>query len=62
MKCPHCEYEHGWSGEKLDVVEGEDGDFFELSNKIRARRDSAHGSDSAPVYACPCCRKVFIGD
>lgn len=65
MKCPHCEYEHGWSGEKLDVVEGEDGGFFELSNRIVACRNEVgygDGEETRPVYACPCCRKVFIGD
>lgn len=66
MKCPHCEYEHGWSGEKLDIVEGEHGEFFELSNSIQMERKSGyHGYGSTDkttrdVYGCPACKKLFM--
>lgn len=67
MKCPHCEYEHGWSGEKLDVIYGKNGDFFVLSNDVQAVRPggsvfSCLAEETRTVYACPSCRKVFIGE
>lgn len=64
MKCPHCEYEHGWSAEQLDVIEGKEGHFFQMSNNIVATRPGqcGHYQKTCTVYACPSCRKVFIGD
>lgn len=63
MKCPYCEYEHGWSGEQCKDVKGESGNFYELSNDVRAERDTSyyhHHKEKATVYGCPKCKKVFI--
>ena len=34
MKCNSCGYENGWVPEKLDVVEGEHGEFYRSSTSV----------------------------
>lgn len=64
MKCPHCDYEHGWSGEILELICGERGDFYRLP--IAAVRYSPGYSndchESVELFSCPSCRKTFIGN
>lgn len=61
MKCPHCEYEHGWSGEEMDVSKGKEGEFFQLSNSIQMERSGSYGgTDKRYVYGCPACNKLFM--
>lgn len=65
MKCPHCEYEDGWSGEKLEIIEGEYGKFFFMSNGIQMERQSglfSRNTDKKDVYGCPSCNKLFMVD
>jgi hypothetical protein len=59
MKCPHCDYEAGWSGEILDNVEGKEGDFYK--SPVNLERES-HYTDRVVLYGCPVCKKTFIGD
>lgn len=63
MKCPHCEYEHGWSGEEMDVIEGKEGAFFQLSNSIQMERDeSSWTPETRNLYGCPSCNKLFMSN
>ena len=60
MICPHCKYEHGWSGELLKGVTGDEGDFYKLP--ITLERDGIyHGDERVGLYGCPNCKKTFIG-
>ncbi len=65
MKCPYCDYEHGWSGDKMESVKGAEGDFFNLSNQVQMRRDNeyrGYGDETRSVFGCPSCNKIFMGD
>lgn len=59
MKCPHCNYEHGWSGELGETVNGSEGGFYHLGVEMKRRGDG--GDDTVTLYACPSCKKTFIG-
>lgn len=58
MKCPYCNYEHGWSNEQSNVIEGVKGDFYALPIKLE-KTDSFY-VDRKDLYACPDCLKVFV--
>lgn len=59
MKCPHCGYEHGWSGESLNKIQGKAGEFYILP--VQLERDRSYGGvDRQQLYACPECTKTFI--
>ena len=58
MKCNSCGYENGWVPEKLDVVEGEHGEFYRLP--IEMKRATVYGFETAEVYACPACGNMQI--
>jgi uncharacterized C2H2 Zn-finger protein len=64
MKCPHCDYEDGWVPDKLDIVKGKDGEFFELSNEMTMQRDSksyyGYVNDTRRLIGCPSCNKLFM--
>lgn len=63
MKCPHCEYQYGWNwiNDEYKKSEGDLGDFYSLSNSIQMTRSRAYYPDeTAAVYACPSCGKLFI--
>lgn len=65
MKCPHCDYEHGYTSDYSKEIQGEDGDFFELeSHQVIREEESCQGrsKETRTVYACPSCRKMFIGE
>lgn len=54
---------YGWEWTEKEYVEhkGEAGDFYSLSNSIQMTRSRAYCSDeTANVYACPSCGKLFI--
>ena len=58
MKCNSCGYENGWVPEKLDVVEGEHGEFYQLP--IEMIRNGQYGTQTAEVYPCPVCGNMQI--
>lgn len=65
MKCPNCNYEHGWSGEKLESIKGNKGDFFEMSNDMKMTRSDNSLSwrrhdETRDVFGCPSCGNIFI--
>lgn len=61
MKCPHCDYEHGWSSEKSKRILGKKGEFYAMPVKME-RTYIHYSSDVAYMYGCPNCMKVFIRD
>ncbi|HET8687301.1 MAG TPA: hypothetical protein VFM18_11655 [Methanosarcina sp.] len=63
MICPHCGYKHGhhWNkDDKWERVEGENGEFFELTNAIQAKRGYGYNEQTRDVYGCPSCNKLFM--
>jgi hypothetical protein len=58
MKCPHCEYEHGWSNEKREDVKGEHDGFYVLPVELEQR--TSWDTNRVGLYACPACRKTFV--
>lgn len=58
MKCPHCEYENGWSSEKLEIVEGECGEFYQLP--VDMTRQYFYGEERVKLFACPDRSKTFV--
>lgn len=61
MKCPHCEYQHGfdWNGDEYVDTKGKKGEFFELL--IETMRYASDGeTERMTAYACPSCGKLFI--
>lgn len=66
MKCPNCGYEHGYTSDYSKKIQGDDGDFFELESHQVTRQDEGsyyrNSKETRTVYACPSCRKMFIGE
>ena len=64
MECPHCGYKDGWDGDSMEVVKGEDGDFFRATNQIEMQRHVARvwRTETRTLLGCPACNKVFMGD
>lgn len=64
MKCPYCNYQDGWDDDKMEVVKGEEGSFYHLSNNIQMIRPNANwGPDEKmTLIGCPACNKVFMED
>ncbi len=67
MKCPKCEYHHGWdwvyanddiSGNYVET-DGGDGDFYDLAIDV-SRQRLYHEDERKKVYACPSCGCLFI--
>lgn len=60
MKCPHCEYEHGYNSETSGKIIGEEGDFFK--SPVTVQRDSSYynSKEERSLYVCPSCNKTFI--
>lgn len=58
--CPHCGYQEYDSELNL----GEHGYLYVLTNDILATRylPTSWKDDVVRVYACPKCKKLFIGD
>ena len=64
MKCPNCNYSDGYDFEINKRIEGEFGEFFELSNGVEMIRDD-RGSyirefERTNVYGCPKCKILFM--
>jgi hypothetical protein len=62
MKCPHCEYEDGWSGKLLSVVNGEYGEFYFLSNYIKMVRKRTTNWQEKRLVGCPKCNMLFMSE
>jgi hypothetical protein len=63
MECPYCNYTHGdhWDEDKgFHCVKGIEGSFFELTNGIKAIRESLYEKDTKKIYGCPNCNKLFM--
>lgn len=64
MKCPNCGYIHGyeWVDDEYVKVDGDEGDFFTISNNIYAQRPTGRHweHDSRNLFGCPKCNIVFI--
>jgi len=60
MRCPNCNYKHGWNGKSLTDIKGEHGAFFILSNDVMAERRNFGEIFSRDVYFCPKCGLSFI--
>ena len=61
MKCPHCDYLNGWDGESEKSIEGEEGDFYELSNDIKMERSvGVWRAEKKTIWGCPKCFKLFM--
>lgn len=60
MQCPHCKYEHGWSGDDHQEIKGEKGGFFELPIKAEKYSIFDYNTQRETVYACPSCGILFI--
>jgi len=59
MKCPHCQYEHGYSDDAEKNINGKEGEFWRHPVMIeRARPYDDPGR--ANVFACPKCGILFI--
>lgn len=59
MKCPHCDYFHGWNYDKKEEIKGESGEFYFLDTMLK-RYAFWDTGEKAKLYACPACRKTFI--
>ena len=75
MICPHCEYTHGYGWVEISdkkgrtrddyvLTDGGLGDFYELEVSFKRREGDYRFNDydTKPFYACPKCRKTFIGE
>ena len=71
MKCPHCNYKHGYEWEEDDegdteMVEhqGYHGDFYRLSNGVKMERQrysfEDEWTDTMQIRGCPKCNKLFM--
>ena len=60
MKCPYCNYFHGWDSEKSSHEEGDKGEFYELPIQFKRAPKFMGYVDSEKVYACPKCKKLFL--
>jgi len=63
MKCPYCDYSSGWDGETMTDIDGEHGNFYQLSNSVQMVRDEHIYSsvfDKKTVCGCPKCGKIFM--
>jgi hypothetical protein len=66
MKCPHCEYEVGWSPEKQKMVDPDIdiGLFYTLCTRLE-REDQLIGrvvTQHVHLVGCPKCFKTFISE
>ena len=68
MKCPYCEYQHGYywdADDKYVNAKGEHGDFWTLVINMERNVGPDYysdGSRKADLMGCPKCKKVFLDD
>lgn len=60
MKCPHCEYEDTNDCPRPNNLGGIEGNFYKLPVKLE--RENDYRDEQVPLYGCPSCKKVFLGD
>ena len=60
MKCPNCNYEHNWNGDKQKIVTGKKGGFFQTSDIFVMKRDICYGEETRTLYGCRNCNKLFM--
>lgn len=64
MKCPNCDYTHGWVSNGTgfgNLIEGSYGDFYKVSNNIVMTRQERYYEDEVrEMYGCPACGIIFI--
>lgn len=61
MKCPHCNYEYGYSVEENSNIEGEHGEFYKIGNNVKMVKQHDYlGNKTLNLYGCPSCMKVFM--
>ena len=62
MKCPYCDYQHGWDGEANKDIEGINGGFFTLSNDVKMERNEGwrYRNETNNIMGCPKCSKLFM--
>ena len=63
MKCPNCNYKHGWQGCDEGNTKSKEGEFYKLP--IEAKRDNPEAYYGGPtvskdVYGCPKCGMMFM--
>lgn len=62
MECPYCNYFHGWNSEKSEHKDGAKGEFYVLPIQAERTPKFMMGLEREDVYACPACKKMFLGD
>ncbi len=63
MKCPHCNYIHGYENVDGDFqsVHGDDGDFWASPVQMERGPDGyTSNKEQTALLACPSCCKTFI--
>lgn len=56
--CPHCSYK-----ETENKYDRDSGNFWKLTNNICLERDTDFFEvQSAYIYGCPSCKKLFVKD
>lgn len=61
MKCPYCNYINGYDFDENKIIHGTEGDFFMFPIKMEREGIEFHSSgETASVYGCPKCNKIFI--
>lgn len=64
MKCPHCNYAHGfyWDGDDPVDICGDEGEFYRLPIGVERERRFSYNPEPEreTLYACPKCGKTFI--
>jgi DNA-directed RNA polymerase subunit RPC12/RpoP len=58
IRCPNCNYGHGWNPETRENERSERGDFY--SFPIEIVRSQFMDEDRRQVYGCPNCKILFI--
>lgn len=68
MKCPHCDYMHGYQNvaapdAEIDYqdVKGTHGSFYSLPIQLERGTDNFFlDKERVTLYACPACTKTFV--
>jgi len=59
MTCPNCNYIDGWDPAFGDTTKGTKEGFYKLP--IEVKRENYY-DDRRDVFACPCCKILFISE